>query len=127
VTGDSGVGDEGGFDIGVEFGDVHDYDHSEYWSIEVSSAKGRCQLFVSKNRSEVQRIYAGIVARIDIPSSSQGVRFGSESSGMEADALAIEPRPFNTSHSVIFPARYPDGQASCYSWKDYPEELWGSL
>jgi hypothetical protein len=47
------------------------------------------QLLVSKNGSEVQRVYAGIVATslfgIDIPSSSQGVQFGSESSGTEAD------------------------------------------
>ena len=35
------------------------------------------------------RIYGGIVAapllRVDIPSSSQSIRFGSESAGMETD------------------------------------------
>jgi hypothetical protein len=53
------------------------------------SVKGRYQLLVSKNGPEVQRVYAGIVATslfgIDVPLSSQGVRFGSESSGMETD------------------------------------------
>ena len=51
--------------------------------------EGRCQLFGSEHRSVVLRIDSGIVAiplfKIDVPSSSKSVRFGSEFSGTETD------------------------------------------
>ena len=46
-------------------------------------------MFISKNWMEIVRIYGGIVAapllRVDIPSSSQSIRFGSKSAGAETD------------------------------------------
>ena len=51
--------------------------------------EGRCQLFGSEHRLVVLRIDSGIVAiplfKIDIPSSSKGVRLGSEFSRTETD------------------------------------------
>ena len=50
---------------------------------------GRCQLLGSEHGLVVLRIDSGIVAiplfRIDVPSSSKSVRFGSEFSGTEMD------------------------------------------
>ena len=46
-------------------------------------------MFVSKNWMEIVWIYGGIVTasllRVDVPSSSQSVRFGSESARAEID------------------------------------------
>ena len=46
-------------------------------------------MFLHEHGSEVSRIYAGIIAsplfRIDVPSSSKSVGFGTEASGMESD------------------------------------------
>ena len=46
-------------------------------------------MFLREYRSEVSWIYAGVIAsplfRIDIPSSSKSVRFGTEVSGEESD------------------------------------------
>ena len=83
------VGGLSGFDVGVKLLDVHDGDSLEDGDIERGCSKGRCQLFVSKNWTEIVWIYGGIVAasllRVDIPSSSQSVRFGSKSAGVETD------------------------------------------
>ena len=88
VVGDR-VGGLGGFDVRVKLLDVHDGDGLEDGDIERGCSKGQCQLFVSKNWTEIVWIYGGIVAasllRIDVPSSSQSVRFGSESAGAETD------------------------------------------
>ena len=46
-------------------------------------------MFLHEHGSEVSRIYAGIITsplfRIDVPSSSKHIEFGSETSGMETD------------------------------------------
>ena len=46
-------------------------------------------MFLCEHRLEVSQIYAGVIAfplfRIDVPSSSKSVRFGTEASGMELD------------------------------------------
>jgi hypothetical protein len=76
-------------DIGVELLDVHDDDSSEDGSSKTGGSEGSCQLFVRKNGTKIVWVYAGIVVaplfRIDVPSSSQGVRFCSEASGTEAN------------------------------------------
>ena len=64
----------GGFDVGVKLLNVHDGDGSEDGEVEGGHSEGRCQLFISKNWTEIVRIYSGIVAaplfRVDVPSSS---------------------------------------------------------
>ena len=61
----------------------------ENGDVERGCSKGQCQLLVSKNWTEIMRIYGGIVAasllRVDIPSSSQSVGFGSELARAEMD------------------------------------------
>ena len=46
-------------------------------------------MLISENWMEIVRIYKGIVAasllRVDVPSSSQSIRFGSKSAGAEMD------------------------------------------
>ena len=88
VVGDR-VGGLGGFDVGVKLLDVHDGDGSEDGNVERGCSKGRCQLFISKNWTEIVWIYGGIVAasllRVDVPSSSQSIGFGSESAGAKTD------------------------------------------
>ena len=78
-----------GFDVGVKLLDVHDGDSLEDGNIERGCSNGQCQLFVSKNWMEIVWIYGGIVTasllRVDIPSSSQSVGFGSKSAGAETD------------------------------------------
>ena len=88
VVGDR-VGRLGGFDVRVKLLDVHDGDGLEDGDIERSCSKGQCQLFISKNWTEIVWIYGSIVAasllRVDIPSSSQSIGFGSESAGAKMD------------------------------------------
>ena len=78
-----------GFDVGVKLLNVHNGDGLEDRDIERGFLKGQCQLCISKNWMEIVRIYGGIVAafllRVDIPSSSQSVGFGSELAGAEMD------------------------------------------
>ena len=59
-------------------------------------------MFLHEHGLEVSWIYAGIIAsplfRIDVPSSSKSIRFGTEASGMESDnevELAEEFRPLD--------------------------------
>ena len=79
----------GGFDVGVKLLDVHDGDSSEDGDVERGCLKGRCQLFISKNWTEIVWIYGGIVAasllRVDVPLSSQSIGFGSESARVKMD------------------------------------------
>ena len=88
VVGDR-VGRLSGFDVGVKLLDVHDGDGLEDEDVERGCSKGRCQLFVSENWTEIVWIYGGIVAasllKVDVPSSSQSIRFGSELSRAETD------------------------------------------
>ena len=64
----------GRFDVGVKLLNVHNGDGSEDGKVEGGCLEGRCQLFISKNWTEIVRIYSGIVAapllRVDVPSSS---------------------------------------------------------
>ena len=57
-------------------------------------------MFLYEHRLEVSWIYAGIIAsslfRVDIPLSSKGIGFGTETSGVESDdevELTEESRP----------------------------------
>ena len=88
VVGDR-VGGLDRFDVGVKLLDVHDGDSSEDGVIERGCSKGRCQLLVIKNWTEIVWIYGGIVTasllRVDVPPSSQSVVFGSESARAETD------------------------------------------
>ena len=88
VVGD-GVSGLSRFDVGVELLDVHDGDSLEEWDVERGCSKGQCQLLISKNWMEIVDIYGGIVAasllRVDVPSSSQSIGFGSELAGAETD------------------------------------------
>ena len=64
----------GRFNVGVKLLNVHDGDSSEDGEVEKGCLEGCCQLFISKNWTEIVRIYIGIVAapllRVDVPSSS---------------------------------------------------------
>ena len=79
----------GRFDVGVKLLDVHDGDGLEDGDVEKGCSKRRCKMFNSKNWREIVWIYGGIVAasllRVDVPSSSQSIRFGSESARAEMD------------------------------------------
>ena len=83
------VGGLSRFDVGVKLLDVHDGDGSEDGDVDRGCLKGRCQSFISKNWMEIVRIYGGIVAasllRVDVASSSQNIRFGSELARAETD------------------------------------------
>ena len=78
-----------GFDVRVKLLDVHDGNSSEDRDIERGCLKGQCQFLISKNWMEIVRIYGGIVTasllRVDVPLSSQSIRFGSESARAETD------------------------------------------
>ena len=59
-------------------------------------------MFLCEHGLEVSRIYAGIITsflfRVDVPSSSKSVGFGTKASGMELDyevELAEEFRPLD--------------------------------
>lgn len=73
----------------MELFGVEDSHASEYWVVHLGSPKRGGQLFGGENGAKVLRINTGIVVtslfKIDVPSSSQGVRFGAETSGTEAD------------------------------------------
>ena len=76
-------------DVGVEGIDVHCDDTAEYGVREVSRAEGVRQVFGGENRLEIVRIYAGVAVtflfKIDTPTSCEGIRFGAQTSGAEAD------------------------------------------
>src|SRR5882672_3694282 len=68
---------------------IHDERSTKGWDGQGSSLEGQCQFLRSEYWAEVLWIDTGIVAiplfKIDIPSSSECVGFGSELSGMETD------------------------------------------
>ena len=92
VFGDSRIRLECRANIGMKSFKVHDCGSSEYQRMEYGCLEGRCKLLVSEHRSEIVRINSCIIPfplfRIDIPSSSQCVRFGSEFSGTETNHKA---------------------------------------
>jgi len=61
---------------------IHDERSTEDWIDRVGSSEGRCQLLRSEYRAIILWIDTGIVAiplfKIDVPSSSKCVGFGSE-------------------------------------------------
>ena len=73
--------------VGMEIFEVHDCDCLEYQRVEYSCLEGGCKLLVSKHWPEIVRVNSCITPfplfRVDIPSSSQCVWFGSKFSGME--------------------------------------------
>ena len=83
------IGRLSGFDVRMKLLDVHDGDGSEDGDIERGCLKGRWQFPISKNWMEIVRIYSSIVAasllRVDVPSSSQSIGFGSKLDRVEMD------------------------------------------
>ena len=83
------IGGLSGFDVRVKLLNAHDGDDLKDRDVEGGCSKGKCHLLISINWMEIVRIYGGIVAasllRVDIPSSSQGVRFGSKLARAETD------------------------------------------
>ena len=69
--------------------EVHDCGCSEYRRIKYGCSEGGWKLLISEHWSEIVRINSCIIPfslfRIDVPSSSQHVRFGSEFSKMETN------------------------------------------
>ena len=75
--------------VGVQGFEVHNCGCLEYWSIEYGCLEGGCKLLVSEHWSKIVRVNSCITPfplfRVDIPSSSQRVRFVSEFSRTETD------------------------------------------
>ena len=75
--------------VGMEGFKVNDCGCSEYWSVEYGCSEGGCKLLVSEHWSKIVRVNSCITPfplfRVDVPSSSQCVRFGSEFSGTETN------------------------------------------
>ena len=76
-----------GTNVRMEGFEVHDCGCLEYRSVEYGCLEGGCKLLVSEHWSKIVRVNSCITPfplfRVDVPSSSQCVRFGSELSGME--------------------------------------------
>ena len=75
--------------------EVHNCGCSECWRIEYGCSEGGCKLLISEHWSKIVRVNSCIIPfplfRVDVPSSSQCVRFGSEFSGTERNH-EVEPR-----------------------------------
>ena len=89
VSRDSRIGMERRVNIGMGGFKVHDCGSLEYWRIEYGGLEGECKLLISEHRSEIVRVNSCIIPfplfRVDVPLSSQCVRFGSKFSRMEAN------------------------------------------
>ena len=69
----------------------------EHWSCEVSGMEGCSELFLHKDQMEIMRVDISIVLiplfGIDIPASSEGIRFRAKLPGMEAnDHIELEQK-----------------------------------
>ena len=73
----------------MELLDVHDVYTTEDRSCERGSSEGRGELFGGENGFVVLRIYGGVATtslfKVDVPTSSQGIGFGTEFPRSEAD------------------------------------------
>ena len=89
MFGDGRVRMERGTNVGVQGFEVHDCGCPEYRSIEYGCSEGGCKLLVGEHWSKIVRVNSCIAPfflfRVDIPSSSQRVWFGSEFSRVETD------------------------------------------
>ena len=89
MLGDGRVRMERGMNVGVQGFEVHDCGCLEYRSIEYGCSEGGCKLLVSEHWSNIVRVNSCITPfplfRVDVPLSSQCVRFGSKFSGMETN------------------------------------------
>ena len=87
---------------------VHDCGSSEYRGIEYGCLEGGCKLLISEHRSEIVRINSCIIPfplfRIDVPSSSQCIQFGSEFTRVEMnhEELREEFQPMGLSSHQNF-------------------------
>ena len=84
------VGSQAGSDVGVESLGVHDNARTECRNIGRSSSERRGELLLGKDRATVLRIYStiGVISlfRVDVPLSSQCVRFRAEPTGSEPNS-----------------------------------------
>ena len=84
------VGSQAGLDVGVESLGVHDNARAECRNIGRSSSEGRGELFFGKDRTTVLQIYStiGVISlfRVDVPLSSQCIRFHAEPTGSEPNS-----------------------------------------
>ena len=82
--------------VGMEGFKVHDCGCLEYWMIEYGCLEGGRKLLVSEHWSKIVKVNSCIILfplfRVDIPSSSQHIRFGSEFSRTETNH-EVELRP----------------------------------
>ena len=78
-----------GMNVGMEGFEVHNCGCSEYRKIEHGCSEGGCKLLVSEHWPKIVKVNSCITPfplfRVDVPSSSQCVQFGSEFSRMETN------------------------------------------
>ena len=78
-----------GMNVRMEGFEVHDCGCSEYRRVEYGCLEGGFKLLVSKHWPKIVRVNTCIIPfplfRVDVPSSSQRVWFGSKLSGAEAN------------------------------------------
>ena len=88
MFGDGKVRMKCGTNVRMEGFEVHDCGW-EYWSVEYGCSEGGCKLLVSEHWPNIVRVNSCIAPfplfRVDIPSSSQCIWFGSEFSGTETN------------------------------------------
>jgi len=88
-------------EVGMKPFNVHDERSMEDWDWKGGSSVGKFQLLRSEYQAEVLWIDAGIVTiplfEIDVPLSSQCIRFGSEFSGKEMDEKVESRKVFGPS------------------------------
>ena len=89
LFGDGGIRMECKTNVGTEGFEVHDCGCSEHWRIEYGCSEGGCKLLISEYWPEIVRVNSCIIRfppfRVDVPSSSQCIWFGSELSRMETN------------------------------------------
>ena len=85
----SGIGMEYRANIRMKGFEAYDCGGLEYQGIEYGCSEGGCKLLISEHRSEIVRINSYIIPfplfRIDIPSSSQSIWFGSKFTGVKTN------------------------------------------
>ena len=89
MLGDGRVRMKRRMNVGMEGFEVHDYGCLEYQRVEHGCLEGGCKLLVSEHWPKIVRVNSCITPlplfRVDVPSSSQHVWFGSKLSGMETN------------------------------------------
>ena len=84
------VGSQAGSDVGVELLGVHDNARTECQNIGRSSSERHGELLFGEDRTTVLWVYntVGVISlfRVDVPSSSQCIRFHAEPTGSEPNS-----------------------------------------